>query len=348
MKKFSHIVYIGRFNPCHVGHLYTINKALELSEKVIILIGSAHQPRTFKNPWLWHERKAMIISMLSDEIAQRIVFLPLDDVLYNEAQWLINVQSKVASVVPTGRGISSTIGIIGADKDDTSYYLHSFPQWETVLIKEVELKHATNVRAAYFEYGIIPQGDYLHPNVSQSLSRFQSSTEYKQLKDEYTFNQNYIKAWSAAPHPVSFNTVDAVVFCMGHVLNITRKSLPGKGLMALPGGFINHNETIETAVFRELAEETKIKIPLPVLKGNVVDTHTFDAPYRSLRGRTFTFAYCINLPQQPNGKLPKVKGSDDAKKAFWTPLHEVQSLQDRYFEDHMHIINYFVGKLKEK
>ena len=48
--KYNHIVFIGRFEPFHIGHKQVIEKALTLADEVIILVGSANQPRTLKNP----------------------------------------------------------------------------------------------------------------------------------------------------------------------------------------------------------------------------------------------------------------------------------------------------------
>jgi bifunctional NMN adenylyltransferase/nudix hydrolase len=89
---------------------------------------------------------------------------------------------------------------------------------------------------------------------------------------------------------------------------------------------------------RELKEETKIKVPVPVLKGSIKDSKTFDPPNRSSRGRTITQAFLIDLGV---GELPKVKGADDAEKAFWVPFNQVK--QEKMFEDHAHIISHFIG-----
>jgi bifunctional NMN adenylyltransferase/nudix hydrolase len=121
---------------------------------------------------------------------------------------------------------------------------------------------------------------------------------------------------------------------------IKRRASPGKGLWAAPGGFLNQAERIEDAAIRELREETKIKVPAPVLRGNIKASHVFDAPNRSLRGRTITHAYLIELPA---GELPKVKGGDDAEKAKWIPLNELD--ESVCFEDHYAIVQYFLGKI---
>jgi bifunctional NMN adenylyltransferase/nudix hydrolase len=151
--------------------------------------------------------------------------------------------------------------------------------------------------------------------------------------------KKYKESWKAAPFPPTFMTVDAVVVQSGHVLLVQRGDMPGKGLWALPGGFLNQGETMLDGAIRELKEETKIKVPVPVLKGSNKGSKTFDAPNRSQRGRTITQAFYIDLGFAE--ELPRVKGSDDAEKAFWVPLSEVVAKRDQFFEDHFHIISYF-------
>ena len=134
--------------------------------------------------------------------------------------------------------------------------------------------------------------------------------------------------------------VDAVVIQSGHILMIRRRAEPGRGLLALPGGFLdaNSDRTLEDAMIRELREETCLKVPGPVLRGNIHEVKVFDAIERSTRGRTITHAFCIKLP---NGELPKVKSGTDAASAKWIPISKIDSSQ--CFEDHYEIINYFTG-----
>lgn len=80
---------------------------------------------------------------------------------------------------------------------------------------------------------------------------------------------------------------------------------------------------------------------MPVLNGNIQSQTVFDDPHRSKRGRTITHAFFIHLPAET--ALPKVKGSDDAKKAFWVPLAELNPVH--MYEDHYFIIQRMVGQL---
>ena len=148
--------------------------------------------------------------------------------------------------------------------------------------------------------------------------------------------------YRVAPYEAVFMTTDAVVVQSGHILLVRRRAEPGKGLYAMPGGFLNPSERIKDGVIRELREETKIKVPDPVLRGSIKAREVYDKPDRSLRGRTITHAYLIEL--QP-GELPKVKGSDDAEKAKWVPISVFEKMEDQMFEDHYHIIKDMLGKL---
>ena len=58
--KYDYVVFIGRFEPFHIGHQEVVQRALEIAERVIILVGSSNQPRTIKNPWTFGNRKEMI------------------------------------------------------------------------------------------------------------------------------------------------------------------------------------------------------------------------------------------------------------------------------------------------
>ena len=93
-------------------------------------------------------------------------------------------------------------------------------------------------------------------------------------------------------------------------------------------------------MLRELREETKLKVPAPVLKGSIKASHVFDAPNRSQRGRTITHAFLIELPPGP---LPVVKGGDDARKAYWKPIGDLKC--EEFFDDHYHMIQYMLGKM---
>lgn len=336
--KYDFLVFIGRFQPVHIGHIDVIRHALQLSKYVVVLVGSSNQPRTPKNPWSCYEREAMLIEALGED-AERVVVKFLHDQKYNDQKWAAGVQELVDEA--TFNTNHPRIGIIGHTKDESSYYLKLFPQWDLIEHKMNEEVNATDLRSLMFEgknvkylKGVLPQ------NVFEEVERFTSTAAFDLLQTEYNIIKKYKKAWEAAPYPPIFVTVDAVVVQSGHILLVQRDAAPGEGLWAMPGGFLEQNEYIEDGVLRELKEETKIKVAPAMLRGCIKQSKVFDRPDRSARGRTITHAFLIELPAGP---LPTVKGSDDARKAAWVKFADIK--EDVMFEDHWHIINDMLGKL---
>lgn len=340
---FDLLVFIGRFQPFHNEHKRVIDTALTKAHNVLVLIGSSGSARTVRNPFTFEERRDMILGAYED--SSRIHVRPLRDKMYNDSAWIKQIQDIVTHTAieihnSGGFNLAGTgrVGLIGASKDNSSYYLKLFPQWDSVNVPLDHMIHATEIREAYLDEGIVAQGS-IPDNVVDFLIDFRFTEPFLQLHDELKFVHNYKKQWAIAPYPVKHLTVDAVVEQSGHILLVKRRSEPGKGLWALPGGHLEIEETLEDGVIRELREETKIKVPDPVLRGSIHATHMFDDPYRSNIGRVVTFASYIKLTDATS--LPKVKGSDDAEKAKWIPIGDLR--EDQLFDDHFHIIQYFLG-----
>lgn len=342
--KYQHdlLVFIGRFQPVHSGHIEVIRTALALAKDVLVLVGSSNQPRTSKNPWTFGERMHMMYDSLTPAESARVGVRALRDQSYNDQKWAASVQEHVNAYCQTsGLPQTARIGLIGHTKDNSSYYLKMFPQWGLVEHDMNEAVSATDLRSLMYEgksdkflAGVVP------PEVLEQVVAFKATSEFKLLAREYEMIKAYKKAWEAAPYPPTFVTTDAVVVQSGHILLIERNAAPGEGLFAMPGGFLNQNEWIEDGMLRELREETKLKVPVPVLRGSIKHKDVYDRPDRSLRGRTITHAFLIELPAGP---LPPVKGSDDARKAFWLPINELD--ESKMFEDHYHVIQDMLDKL---
>lgn len=346
---FDYLVFIGRFEPFHVGHAAVARHALANAGKLVILVGSADTPRTIRNPWTVAERAVMIRAAL-DDVADRLIILPLRDHLYNEAQWVANVQRTVADAVRRDGGTEdAAIGLIGQQKDASSYYLQEFPQWRLLDVGHTETLSATHLRRYLFEAadeggrGALRMLEANLPApVFEMVEAFRrNGSAYDQLVNEYRFIQNYRAAWAAAPYAPTFVTTDAVVVHSGHVLLVRRRSEPGKGLWALPGGFVGQDEQLLESCLRELREETRLKLPTPVLRGSIKAQQVFDHPDRSQRGRTITHAFHFDFP---SGALPPVKGGDDAEKARWFPVSEALEMGPQLYEDHLHILEFFLGR----
>jgi bifunctional NMN adenylyltransferase/nudix hydrolase len=336
-KKYNTLVLIGRFQPLHSAHLEIIKRATALCDQLVIIVGSARQPRTYKNPFSFAERRQMIYEATRG-LAMEVVIESNTDTIYNDQAWAVRVQGIVRKHA-TGKG---HVGIIGHKKDDSSFYLDMFPQWGYENVELVEFLSAVDIRDLYFKRdvnmkfikGVVPE------TTLEALEQFRTTPDYEQIIREREFIIEHNKQYAGLKYPPIFSTADAVVICSGHVLMIKRRAEPGRGLWALPGGYVNAktDKTVEDAAIRELREETQIKVPAPVLRGSIVRSKVFDAIDRSPRGRIITHAFHIQLP---DGELPKVKGSDDAEKARWVPIAEVRS--EECFEDHFEIISHFVG-----
>lgn len=335
-KHYRYLVFIGRFQPFHRGHKAVIDEALKRADEVIMLIGSANLPRSLRNPFSVAERAAMIQGAYSADEAARIHCVGLDDALYNDTRWLQYVQAGVKSV--TG-DLNADIGLIGHSKDSSSYYLSLFPNWASVSVPNYHNLSATPIRDSYL-MGASPTPERTPESTRKVLNEFKKTSHYQQLHEEAGFIDKYKKQWESAPYSPTFMTADALVVQSGHILLVERRSMPGRGLWALPGGFLNPKETLFDACIRELREETRLKVPEPVLRGSCHSQHTFDDPYRSARGRTLTQAFYFQLKNDAKG-LPKVKGGDDATQAFWLPLAELDATM--MFEDHYAIITKMVG-----
>lgn len=353
-KKYDLIVYIGRFQPANNAHIDNILKAIELSDYQSVLIGSAFKARDIKNPFTWKERADMIGNVLQSRASSAnpinsVIYSPLRDHLYSDASWLAEVQHKVKEVIRTYvKKDKARIGVIGHLKDESTYYLNMFPQWELINVPDQTGIDSTHIRDLYFggrdvwvKGGRKEASHITNQYVIKFLDDFieENPQEYARICKEKEHIRLYKKAWEVAPYPPMFVTSDAVVIQSGHILMVKRGAAPGEGLWALPGGFVNQFETVEDACIRELREETKLKVPAPVLKGSINAQKVFDHPLRSSRGRTITHAFFIVLK---DGELPPVKGSDDAKSAKWIPLSDLEEMEDKVFEDHIHIVKWFV------
>lgn len=346
-QEFDYIVFIGRFQPYHIEHHNTVKHALSLSKNVIIVLGSHEKAPDIRNPLSTHERASIISSAFyaDEEVRHRwpdVHFIYQHDYPYQNERWITSVQSAVNAItLKTFQAGPVKIGIIGFSKDHTSFYLKTFPQWETVEYIPTDLRvNATNIRRHIFERRNPDEANiYLVSGTEDGVHYY--FDRRPELFEEWNVIQKYKNSWANVPYPVTFNTVDAVVTQSGHILLVQRGAHPGKGQWALPGGFLNPTETLEQAVLRELYEETKIDVPKPVIRGSIASVRTFDDPDRSVRGRTITTAFHVKLNDM--NALPKIKGSDDAVKAKWFSFSDFYKMRDKMFEDHFHICQLMIG-----
>src|SRR6266852_6101057 len=134
-------------------------------------------------------------------------------------------------------------------------------------------------------------------------------------------------------------TVDVVMMSLRQrdlqVLLVKRRSWPYEGMWAIPGGFVNMDESLETAAKRELQEETGVQdVYLEQL-------YTFGDPGRDPRTRVITVVYFALLD---SARL-QVRAADDAADVDWFPVY---NLPEELAFDHAKILEYALDRLRGK
>ena len=320
-RKFRYAIVIGRFQPFHFGHLRIIEEALRTADRVIVVVGSARQPRSVKNPFTLDERERMVRAALRNHDQLRVSVVGVRDSPYNDQIWIASIQGAVDRLVSHDGAdpARAKIALVGHLKDGSSYYLKLFPKWEFVGQHSVDSIHATEVRSLYFDperRGQLPP-ESLPESTAAFLAQFTGTADYASLCEEQAFLVKYRAQYryAGSEFPPIYTTVDTVVVEAGHILLVQRKFHPGKDTWALPGGFVGQNERLQDAAIRELKEETRLKVPVPVLGGSIKGSHVFDAPDRSQRGRTITHGFFFELAHNQWTGLSEVRADDDAAEA---------------------------------
>lgn len=366
-KQYQTAVLIGRFQPIHAAHLKIFEKALNEANKLIVFVGSSNVVRTIRNPWTVDQRKEIIKRAVKDlvgedqtrdwqpgpmepSVTSRIEIVPLRDYLYQDGRWAGEVYSKATRF---GASQDSSTAIYGCAKDDwTEEYLRMFSRWSLERVQYMMHLDATDIRKKLFIEGeVSSQEDKIMPSTAEYLNKWmQGDNRYadeirpgvkinKHLLGEWNHYKEERELWGNHPYDnPQAATVDSLVLQNGHILLIRRKIHPGKGLLALPGGYVGNHESTREAAIRELKEETNIKLHNDDIEAYTEsEPEVFDHPQRSLGPvRKITNVYRTELPP---GEFPVVRGGDDAAEAQWYPLPEVYHSEDEFFEDHWHIIS---------
>lgn len=316
MSKFG--IFLGRFQPLHAGHLSALSTAASQVDKLLILIGSANQCRSIKNPWSYKERKEKVLSELSSKGVTNIEIVPLNDYPYSDSQWITDVRATVEHFS------QGEIPILFGYMKEGNFYLNWFPDWKFVSISSTVDINATSIRSEMF--------------ASNNMEMPET------VRQDWNYYQKEAKLFANYPFPetLNFNCGDAVIECQGHILLIQRARAPGAGQWALPGGFKNSNETFLDCAFRELKEETNLRVPEKIVRGSIIKTQLFDSPTRSFGIPRNTLAVYIRVNPNPDGSLPRANGADDAAKCRWFPLTTVLNSLELY-DDHLHIVSTMTG-----
>jgi len=117
--KVSRALYVGRFQPFHLGHLEAVKYALKGSPELIIAIGSAQHSYTLENPFTAGERAMMIRLALNEAEVDpsKYFIIPITD-LDIHGVWVSWVTSFVPAfnVVYTNEPLTKRLFVEGGFK----------------------------------------------------------------------------------------------------------------------------------------------------------------------------------------------------------------------------------------
>lgn len=346
---------VGRFMLAHDAHIELVNTAIVALKaaiaagrakkiRVVIVLGSAFHARTPKNPFTWVERKSMLLAALAPEDRGLVDFVPVRD-YHDDERWARVVHEKVTKLV----GAGAHVQVFGHYKDATSAYLDDcFKQWEVVPVPKLGNLDATTLRAMLFSggedhditlsafEGDVPQG------ILQYLKVWMQKPCYESLKEEFAKLSDEKKKYGYGP----FVAGDFICRTKHHVLLIKRKDHPGRGLFAIPGGFLEtkRRETPRQCAEREGGEETHIGVLKSTLHAALVDSEVFAHPDRSVRGNVISHAYFYDLACE---HCPEIHPDDDALEAMWVLISDLRGMEDQFYDDHFLVLDRFLHIMGE-
>ena len=108
--------------------------------------------------------------------------------------------------------------------------------------------------------------------------------------------------------------VDAIVLRNGKVLLVRREFPPFKNHWAIPGGFVEADESVEEAVVRETYEETGMKVKVLSLVG------VYSNPRRDQKRGTIAIAFLV----RPLSR--RIRGSIETSEVKWFKLNRLPKL----------------------
>ncbi len=367
-KEFDLLVFIGKMRPFHNGHRHVIETGLKRARHVAVFVGSANRPRSHGGLIFSAEESAAMVRAVypvGTESGDRISVDLLDDWLHdNDFHWTMDVQRKVQTEVERLRSIMCRdirVGLIGYSKDSTSYYLRKFPQWGSIdagphrngrhVLSATDLRRGLREasRANLFSHLTSDAWTATVPveianwlvewtKVPANLQHLADAVEAEDFSTNYKADHKFVG--DNIHYEATHSTTDAVLIQSGHVLLVRRKFNPGKGLWALPGGFLKASEPTREGVTRELKEETKVKLGLGVLSLAFRFKQVFsDVNRGDARGRIITHAYLYLLNDR--SELPEVEAADDAEHAEWVPLGLLDP--KTMYSDHFWIIQKMIN-----
>ena len=332
-------VYIGRFQPIHNGHMAIIEKTTKMmkeNDSFTIIIGSADQERTIRNPLTIEERKKTL-EITTEGMPVKID--TINDSPYDYDEWIRQLAAKLFKDY-SAFGNTTIVGMEGVEE-----YVKRLNDivgkdvCKSIVFTEQDTNtniHSTKIREntdAWFNDFFMPTKvvDYLRSITPDFVDIIKNINK---IADDYAKSCN-------VKYNTCFMTVDNVVYTADKVLLIRRKD---NGKYAIPGGFAEPCQTMKQNALRELEEETGLTEKDIVFKKEPI---LIDAPFRD--PRSSKKVNLISMVYSWNCKNPdNIKVADDAADAMWVDFKEIENMRASEFHaDHKKIIckalgiNYF-------
>jgi len=335
-------VMIGRFEGYHSGHHAHLVRASKENDQVIVLVGSSNSRISIKNPFNAIDRAILIYQNLEadpeveKECYFKFAYLP-DNPLDNDV-WAQTVRQTVEPYIQGG-----VVTLYGCNKDESTFYLDMFPEWQQSFTDKGDGFDATELRKAWFEshqtgWGL---GKFVSSGHISAVTHDWLSTRKfdPNLQGEWEYYKRESEMFASYPFPetLTFCCADAVIKWKDEILFIIRARNPGKDCLALPGGFKNRDESFFDAAMRECYEETRINIPPKALKQCFVWMNFYDDPHRSLGIPRCTLAVLFDVTEMFETR-PEIYPADDAAGYKWIKENQIDDYARNIYDDHAHIV----------
>ena len=329
-------VCAGRFLLPNAANLALVRDALARAPRGLVFLRRAHMAPSPANPFDSGQRIAMLRAALTDDERVQADFVPLRE-HWDDQRLLRDMGAAVGGEQPVTWVVAGPAPVDGEDLP-TGWTLQQADagDGDAQAVAWLEQLYAAEDPAR----GLAALQGSLPPSALSFLREWIATPGFATVRDDWRQIAHEKRQWSVAPYPVVLVTVDAVVHAGGHVLLIKRGRSPGRGLWALPGGFLEPREPVLHAALRELVEETGLPLSMREMQKRLKGVRIFDHPERSQRGRIITHTFFFDL-----GDIapPPVQGGDDAAAAQWVKVAQLPELEARLHDDHFHMLDTFLG-----
>lgn len=308
---------IARFHPLTRACEALLKSKVEAGYDLKVCIIGANAPRSHRYPCTAEEQAAMLATIGFDAVA-------IEEVLGRARR-----KRQFLDIAPRA-------DILIIDKAYGGFLKEDWDAGHVSEVSKIVLDGAMHAKNCWLSGSPITE---VSGEVLKILESSLLPSDRVRLWEEECYVQKYRGSWAAAPYTPVLATVDVVIQKDGRVLLIERGGDVGRGLWALPGGFVEPDETVFDAARRELLEETGADLDFETATGCLRQTATFDDPNRSSRVRAITHAFHFDLTGHP---LDTLEAGDDAAALQWVDVESALKMRPVMFEDHFLMLEYFL------